>query len=165
MHAFKDNAGRNWTVAVTVGSVKRVRSMLNVDLLDAAEGKVFARLATDPVLLCDVLYCVCKPDLDAAGVTDEQFGEALAGDAIEHATEALLEDLVDFFPKARRQVLAKALGKLRTLETRAAELAMAKFDSPELDRELDRILQESGSPATNSPPSQVQTQNPEHSGN
>ena len=44
-------------------------------------------------------------------------------DPCDHATTALLEELVDFFPRARRRLLAKALGKLKTLEARALELA------------------------------------------
>jgi len=162
MLTFRDNANRTWTVAVTVASVKRVRAMVGLDLLDAGEGRVFDRLATDPVLLVDVLYAVCKPELDAAGVTDEQFGEALAGDAIDRATDALLEDLVAFFPTARRKVLNRALAKLRAVEARATDLALARIDSPELDAELDRIL--AGEPSTNSPLSPASTQTREPSG-
>ena len=60
-----------------------------------------------------MLYVVCKTEADANGVTDEQFGEAMAGDAIDQATKALLEEIVDFSPSPRdraraRRVLEKA---------------------------------------------------------
>ena len=60
MKTFKDNAGRTWTVAINVDAVKRVRAMLEIDLLEAVEGKLIQRLRDDPILLCDVLYVICK---------------------------------------------------------------------------------------------------------
>ena len=144
MKTFKDNAGRTWTLGIDVAAIKRVRSLLDVDLMTAVEGKLLERLVSDPVLLCDVIYCVCKPEADADGVSDEEFGRAMAGDAGDHATTALLEELVDFFPQARRRLLAKALGKLKTLEARALEVAEMKLDSPELEAEMEAALQSIG---------------------
>jgi hypothetical protein len=140
---FNDNAGRTWTVTVNVDAVKRVKSLLAVNLMEAVEGKLLERLVSDPVLLCDVIYAVCKPEADAKGVSDADFGRAMAGDAIDLATTALLEELVDFFPLARRQLLRKALEKLRKLESMAFQAAQDRLDSPELERrmqvELDRL--------------------------
>ena len=49
------------------------------------------------------------------------------------ATTALLEELVDFFPSGKRQVLSKALAKLKTLENKAIEAASRRLDDPDLD--------------------------------
>lgn len=140
MKTFADNAGRTWTVSVTVDAVKRVRSLAGVDLLAAIDGELIQRLVADPVLLCDALFAIVKPEADAKGVSDEDFGRAMAGDVIDHATTAFLEELTGFFPLARRQVLSKALGKLRELEQRAVKAANARLDSPELEAEVERIL-------------------------
>ena len=103
MRTFKDNAGRTWTISLTVSAVKRVRDLAKIDLLDLANGRVIERLSADPVTLCDALYAACKPQADAEGITDEAFGEAMAGDAIEHASKALVEELIQFFPNARER--------------------------------------------------------------
>ena len=157
MKTFKDNAGRTWTLGIDVAAIKRVRSLLDVDLMSAVEGKLLERLVSDPVLLCDVIYCVCKPEADSNGVSDEEFGRAMAGDAVDHATTALLEELVDFFPQARRRLLAKALGKLKTLEARALEVAEMKLDSPELEAEMEAALQSIGGSSGSSPGSPEST--------
>ena len=139
MKTFVDNAGRTWTVAINVDAIKRVRDLVDVNLLEVIEGKLLERLIGDPVLLCDVIYAVCKPEADAksaGGVTDTDFGRAMAGDAIDGATTALLEDLVDFFPQGRRRVLAKALAKLRKFETAALSAVEVRLDSPELERRM-----------------------------
>jgi hypothetical protein len=140
MKTFTDNVGRTWTVTVNVEAVKRVRGLLSVDLLEVLDGKLLERLAADPILLCDLVYCLCKSEADAKGVTDEEFGRAMAGDAIDGAMVALMEELVGFFPRERRRLLARALEKLRMLETRAVDVAMRKLESPALERELDEEL-------------------------
>src|SRR5690606_18405993 len=108
MKTFNDNAGRTWTVAINVDAIKRVKSLLGVNLLDAVEGKLIEQLVSDPVMLCDVLYVLCKPEADAKQVSDEDFGRSMAGDAIDHGTTCLLEELVDFFPMAKRQEIGRA---------------------------------------------------------
>ena len=147
MKTFNDNAGRTWTVAINVDAIKRVKSLLSINLLEAVEGKLIEQLVSDPVLLCDVLYVLCKPEADAKSVTDEDFGRAMAGDAIDHGTTCLLEELVDFFPQAKRQVLAKALAKLKAFQTKAVETASKRLDDPKLDRHLEQILSGDGLPA------------------
>ncbi len=42
-----------------------VRTLLQVNLLDAVEGQLIERLVTDPVLLCDCVYAICQPEADA----------------------------------------------------------------------------------------------------
>ena len=60
METFTDSAGRAWTVTVTVSTIKQVRALTGVDLLKVVEGTVIDQLASDAVLLVDVLYAVCK---------------------------------------------------------------------------------------------------------
>jgi hypothetical protein len=136
MKTFADNAGRTWTLQINVDAIKRVRDLAQVNLLEVVEGKLLERLISDPVLLCDVIYCVCKPEADAKQISDEDFGRSMAGDAIEAATTALLEELIGFFPQARRKVLAKAMEKLRKLESAALTAVETRLDSPELERQL-----------------------------
>jgi len=140
MKTFNDNAGRTWTVTVNVDAIKRVKSLLSVNLMEAVEGKLLERLVSDPVLLCDVIYAVCKPEADAKAVSDEDFGRSMAGDAIDLATTALLEELCDFFPQGRRRLLHKALEKLRKLESMALAAAEGRLDSPELERQMQDAL-------------------------
>jgi len=142
MKTFIDNAGRTWTVSITVNAIKRVRGLLDVDLLEVVGGKLIDRLITDPVLLCDIVYAVCKPEADAQGVSDEDFGKAMAGDAIEHATTALLEELVSFSPSPRdRANLKKVLETTQRVMDKARDLIEQKIENGELDRIAEEALQ------------------------
>lgn len=145
MKTFTDNAGRTWTVAINIDAIKRVRALLDVDLLEIVDGKLVERLIRDPVLLCDVVYVLCKPEADAQGVSDEQFGQAMAGDVIEHATRAVLEELVDFSPSPRdRATLGRVLKTTYAVMDRARDMIDARLDSGELDRVIEQALQTAG---------------------
>lgn len=136
MRAFKDSEGREWIIEINVAAVKRVRDLLGEDLLQAVGGDLVERLADDPVLLCDVLYVLCKPKADERGVSDEDFGRSMVGDVIGNATTAFIEELVDFFPAPRRGLLSKAFQKLKLLEAIAIEAGEAKLDSPEFEQQM-----------------------------
>ncbi len=140
MRTFVDNAGRTWTVQINVDAIKRVRDLVGVNLLEVLDGKLLERLTADPVLLCDVLYAACRVEADTRQVGDVDFGRAMAGDAIDAATTALLEELVAFFPKGRRAVMEKALRKLVALEAAALNVVAARLDSPELEEALRKQL-------------------------
>jgi hypothetical protein len=143
MKSFTDHAGRAWTIVVNVGAVKRVRSLCGVDLMEIVGdgGKMLERLVSDPVLLCDVIYAVCREEATARTVSDEDFGRLMAGDSIAQATDALLDELVDFFPRARREVLARVLDKMRRYEAKALSLANARLDDPALDQRVEKALE------------------------
>jgi len=123
MKTFTDNQGHNWSIVVNVSTVKRVRSMLKIDLLSILvdEGKLIEQLNTDDVLLCDIIYALVKPDADARQVSDEDFGAAMAGDAIGAATAAFLDELADFFPEPKRRLLKRLLATLRSEQEKAAD--------------------------------------------
>ncbi len=131
MHTFKDNQGREWTVEITVAAIKRVRGLAGVDLMEVLEGSngLIEKLVRDPVLLCDVIYAACKPQADEREVADEAFGASMAGDAIEHATAALLEELVDFCPSPRdRANLGRVLKATRDVMDKARDVVERRID-------------------------------------
>lgn len=136
MHAFKDKLGRDWSVVVDLNTVKRVRGLLSVNLLDVVGGDLLKQLATDPEMLANVVYAVCKPEADAKGVSDEQFGAGLVGDAIALATDALLEELADFFPQPRRGLIQNALKKLKSLDALAVDKAQEVLNSGRLEKTM-----------------------------
>ena len=143
MTNFKDSGGRAWPVAVTVWGCKRVKSLTGVDLykLIGDELKPLGELLNDPGTFCDVLFVLCEDEAKRSGVTDEQFGRALAGDSFHAAQEAFVAALVDFFPNPKaRAALTKALNAARALMEAEMDRATA---------ELDRIG--SSGPSGNSP--------------
>ena len=161
MKTFTDNAGRTWTVTLNVDAIKRVRGLLDVDLLEIVEGTLIEKLIRDPVLLCDVVYAVCKPEADSKGIKDEDFGRAMAGDAIEHATRALLEELVGFSPSPRdRANLGRVLETTYRVMERARDLIEQRLSSAQLDRRIEQALASATGSSGSAPGSSGSTPGP-----
>lgn len=150
MTTFLDNAGRSWSLTITVDTIRRVRSLLGIDLLAVLDGDLLTRLAVDPVLLTDVLYACCRPEAETRGISDEEFGRSMAGDAIDGATTALLQELINFFPRARRTVLAATARKLDELQARVMSLAMARLETLDPTTIAEQALQSSVGGASSS---------------
>ena len=157
MQIFKDRDGREWQVVLNVFQMKRVRAALGIDLVNVIElekdGQVkvdmIDRIANDPCLLVDILWVLVQEQAKPLNVTDEQFGTALAGDAIEAATKAFLDELVDFFPGARRLFLKKAVELARKFGGEANEVLEKALEDPELESRV----RESMNSSTSSPES------------
>lgn len=149
MAAFKDALGRDWTVRIDVTAQRRLRNLLSVDINKLVEQEL-RPLKEDTVLLCDVLFVLCKEQAEYLKVTDEDFGRALLGDSLARATEALVEAIIDFFPSEQaRKALRKAEGIRKKAEAKAYEVAMDRLDQIDVEQ-LARTLTEQSteSPAT-----------------
>lgn len=154
MKSFCDVNGKKWNISITVGSIKRVRDLAGVDLLDMKNGAVFEKLSSDPIALCDCLWALCSDQAEKDGVTETEFFDAMAGDAIDSATVAMLDDLVAFFPNAKRALLENLLRKLRTVQTLAINHAGELLDQVN----MEAIAQASGKSSTNSQDASESTQ-------
>ncbi len=152
MKTFTDNAKRSWDVEINVAAIKRVRDLAQVDLLEIVEGKLIERLIRDPILLCDVVYAACRPQTEQRGVSDEEFGRAMAGDAIEHATAALLEELVSFCPSPRdRKNLGRVLEATNRVMEKARDLIEQRLQSGQLEKMVDQALASATGSSGNAP--------------
>lgn len=141
MPKFKDTTGREWLVEVNVTTLKRVRSLCDVDLLGTVTGNVLERLHSDPVLLVDVIYAICKPEADRLGVSDEDFGRAMAGDAIDHATKALLDSIVAFSPSPKdRANLGRVIQATETAMNRLRDETTRRIADGELERVIEKVV-------------------------
>ena len=148
MKLFTDATNQQWEIALTIGSAKRVKSLLGIDLLQPESGDppLLTRLGSDEMLLCDIIYCLVKPQADATAVSDEQFGELLGGETILAAQTALYEELIDFFQQRGRTDRSRAVAAQKQM----IELAIQNADQQIAQIDLNAVLsQTSGSSSTN----------------
>jgi hypothetical protein len=141
MHSFVDNSRRTWEIAINVAAVKRIRGLLGIDLYSLVDDG-FKSLSK---LVSDVLYCLCKDQADKQSISDEDFGRALAGDAITQAADAFVEELIDFFPDARaRASLRKAIEAGKTVRDKVLSHAERILDSIDPEVEAQKWISSSG---------------------
>lgn len=143
MHCFIDNSGRRWRIEVNLDSIRRVRKLLGISLVDLYVGAkpeeyLAVRLQTDLCLLADALYAICQPQAEAAGIGDEDFGRSLGGGAIFAARDALFAELTCFFREFRQEGIAILLESQR--EAMRAATASTRPARRRLRKELRRML-------------------------
>ncbi len=164
MKVFKDNQNNSWELSINVAAIKRLRDLMNADLLDIQA--TMPRLLADPIFLVDVLYCLCKSQAEAKNISDEQFGEAMAGDHIGAAKNALIEELKSFFPSPEeRQAVDRAMKKGHEMVDLLRKKSLLKMDMLDMDAEIDKILELFGGTSGNSPESQASIPSPSPSEN
>ncbi len=115
MATFKDNAGREWLVSINTLQLRRVREATGFELGKLLDDKLrrLHEIASDPELLCRVLFVLCSKQREA--VTEEQFFESLSGDQLEAAFDAFVKAYADFCPSQRRALLLTLVAKEKEL--------------------------------------------------
>lgn len=137
MATFKDAKDRAWTVAISIATVRRVRDRLDIDLLSKHLPDLLEKVVGDPVHLCDVLFVCVEDEAQAAGITDEEFGRSMAGDALEGGALAFMEALRDFTPNPRDRA---RVGKVLATLLKAAE-ALRDQEEAKVEMETARLLE------------------------
>ena len=136
MAIFIDNQKREWNLYIDIPIARKIRTQLNVDILDIQEG--LSAISEDPILLCDVLFMLCQQQAEKRNISDEQFGKALVGEAIESACSAFVEALMDFSPPRRKKILQSLQKTAIVLEETLAGMAETKI--PQALQKIQDVL-------------------------
>jgi hypothetical protein len=128
MREFRDDQGRPWQVALTVASALRIRDNVTVDVVDEATGdrkampfdmvdaanisQTFQVLRSQYAKIGEILYALLTKQVEAKGLTREDFLDGLRGDSLDAATKALEQELVDFFPQRLRKMIGLLASKM-----------------------------------------------------
>ena len=135
MTTFNDKQKKTWSLELTVGSARRVKNETGVNLLNMIslepDGKAstaeLEKLIEDPFALVNVLFTLCAKQAEEGGISGEDFAERFDADVIMAATNALIEEIINFSPAAKRRALTKFY---QTAQRIAAEQ----------EKELEKIL-------------------------
>jgi hypothetical protein len=121
MTTFRTNDGREWKLAVNVGSIKRCLEDTGLRLTDlfASDAKV-SEFFSDDIKFAEVLWSLVRLQAEAAGNGFDEFLSAIDGTVIESAAEALLSAVVDFSQEPRRTLLRRVLEKMKAARERLA---------------------------------------------
>jgi hypothetical protein len=119
MKKFTDRSGNTWRVEMDAQAIARVLDLMGIDLRaecdpgrQASRANCFERFAENAPEFVNMLYCICKPQADAIGMTDLAFGRAIAGEGVlAAATDTVLAESVRLFPHRKQRTTMKRLLK------------------------------------------------------
>lgn len=131
MPSFVDNKERTWDILIDAPSAMKIRNDCDPKFLlnDGAEDNTYTRLATDPVLLCRVVFLLCDKQRKEREVSEEDFYLQVMGNAIDLATEAMLAAIVNFTPARTREIL-QSVAKLTAIQAKAVSMALGRVSDP-----------------------------------
>lgn len=135
MHRFTDTAGREWMLRVNVGTARRAKEDAGIDilgLLDAPKDGAKSQLETlseDPSRIVPIVASLCKEQIADRKIDAFTFEEGFDGETLEKATNALLEEIIDFFPNPRRAILKKAKAMADKEQQEAAKAALEMMEN------------------------------------
>lgn len=152
MKSFTDKNGESWDLDLNIGAAMRLKSRLDIDIENAVtidkannpeDVSLLERIAQDSILLFNIIFVLCETQVRERNLTPEQFAERFTGDTIEAATDALLDEIVNFSRPAKRKVLIR----LRQISKEYSERANQQLDQvladPKFQNEIEKHLQKS----------------------
>lgn len=135
MKTFNDSKGNPWSLTLTFDSIKRVRELVQVDLLKLLDGDnpLLSQLSSDIETLINVVFALVKPaaDKQTPVVSDADFAALLGGEQIYAAREAFWAELSDFYRSLQDQPTLKAIQTQTALVNgmmKKAELKLGMLD-------------------------------------
>lgn len=160
MAQFRDGRGREWAVAIDVFLLEKVAEIgVRLDQLYADQMKGLIALLNEPVKLVRVLWILLEEQAEKSGVSPEQFGRAMHGDALDDAAVALQAAAADFAPRRQRSVLKALAAKSVEVADHMTATAVSEVTAIDPASVVELFRTRSGS-ATSSPASSGSTPAP-----
>jgi len=141
VNQFSDTEGRNWVVKVTVNRIKELRRDIGLNLAEALDPQktVINELQNNVEVLANTVWVCCKDTKQEIDVDADMFCEALSGEVLDAATEALIGAIIDFFPKGKTELLRQSLAINSRMKERAKS-QMAEHLTEITDEVIDQAL-------------------------
>jgi hypothetical protein len=155
MAKFKTLDGKEWVIEVTYLTVKRVRDLCGVNVLDICnldKGSLSGWVADDLKVL-EVVCAVVRPQLAALDMADDEFFAACDGQVLKEAVERLVDQVSDFFQEPRKGLVKKVIAKLRETEKKMEAQAAKAIDAALSQCDFEAALKTHGSSGSTSPES------------
>lgn len=133
-HTFKDGNGKQFSIELTLGSVRMVRGKLALDLFNEND---WTQLMSSLLDRLTYVWWLCKDQAEAYGYDIDAFDRALcSGDAANTASDAFLEELIVFYA-GLSQVKLQKLTRAYLTGTQAER---QKFATKEFEQVLKQTL-------------------------
>ncbi|MGO9111168.1 MAG: hypothetical protein ACLP9L_18240 [Thermoguttaceae bacterium] len=143
MKTFKDSKDRNWSLEINCDSIEQIKADCGCNVLDVLDPQsdLSQEIMAYPPLAAKLIFAAVAEQAKIKEVDDREFRRSMNGDALSAAHDALMEEIINFSPKYRRNVAAAVLEKNRDVQNAAAELAMIKLQDPELKTKIMTALE------------------------
>lgn len=136
MATFKDRNNRDWIIEWDGPILETIEQETGFDI-SPEDGSGLIEACVKGVTVVRICWFFCQKQAEAANVTDEAFGHAMAsGEVIEGAEKALKQALTDFTRPSRRGVLTANLTTQERVTEETLAAYVAKVSDPETRKQI-----------------------------
>ena len=153
MKQFTDSKGNTWDLSLTIGACKRVKDVLNFDLLHPekpadpddleSNGAYIDRLENDPFFILNMIKLICDESIEKNGyrnLKDDKFYDLFDGQAFQDATAAFQSEYEDFFLRIGKVAQNKYLKMAYQLQRTRNDLLAARFSEIDLKKLIEEEM-------------------------
>ncbi|MDR2763132.1 MAG: hypothetical protein LBB88_11050 [Planctomycetaceae bacterium] len=142
MQVFKDNANRNWTISLNIGSAMSVKDRLGIDLLQPESGDppLLTRLGTDEMLLAQVIATLLESQFELHKIDATQIYQCFDGQTFARAHESFYKELIDFFQNRGRIDRAKAVEKQMNMILAGIKAAESQLENLDVNQVVETAM-------------------------
>lgn len=153
MRTFKDKAGREWEVAVTIGLARRAKAKLKLDLLEPEADATLERVLGSPSLRAELILLAIEKQMADRTLSAADVEEAFDGTVIAAARTALMEDWADFFRQDGQPHRMRLVERSVETVTLAEQAAANRMDEIDVEQEVSEAVSTHGAMSGTSPES------------
>ncbi len=130
MKTFKDCEGANWDICLNLGTVKKIKDKLGINLLEIEQGEppLLTRLGTDELFLAEIILCCIETQIEKRKLSEQDVLSRFDGQTIGKAQSCFYEELIDFFQQKNQPHKMKMVQKQLALIELAIKAAISKID-------------------------------------
>jgi hypothetical protein len=127
------------------------RKAVPFDMVDAANiSQTFQVLRSQYAKIGEILYALLTKQVEAKGLSKEDFLDGLRGDSLDAATKALEGELVDFFPQRLRKMIGLLATKMDEVQNEMLGRAEAGLEKATVESLAGASGMPSGKPPESS---------------
>ncbi len=132
---FQDNAGRTYTVSMTLGKFRAIREVYPVDVFEQQSWTAICGSLTERLA---ILWYLVQDQAESFGLDLDGWERALMGPGIANqASEAFMDEMENFFRQFDQPEMAKMTSANRASRRKALDLV----NSPGFDKMVGRLDQ------------------------
>jgi hypothetical protein len=142
MKQFRDNKGRTWDIAGSLGAWERVKLNAGVDMTTLATTRECLTQLADAFTLGHVLYQLCAEQCEARGVSPEEFANGFDADVLNESLNALVKEAIFFCRKQIQPALMRLWNRAVEADREVVAQVAKQVDmaSRQIEQEVASLL-------------------------
>jgi len=139
VRTFKDSTGTEWLISVNLESAMRLKNEADFNIKDITDNATaLVDLTSDPFKQAMVLWVLLSEQASERNLKEMEVMKLITGECLEDAIDAVIAEIISFFPSQKRSVLQHSLLRAKELQAAIANQALKRINEM-MDSQMQQI--------------------------